>query len=392
VESPAVRKPSPTRLSRAASTYLDVMRGVAALAVFVGHLRNLSFVDFGDVAVRTAATSALYFVTGFGHQAVVTFFVLSGYFVGGSVFRSFADGTWSWAGFLTARMSRLLVVLWPALVLGGIVDTVGTHVFRDHAIYLGSTTFGNAIGVVVSERLGVVTAAGNAAFVQTILCPTFGSNGALWSLANEFWYYVSFPLLCIALRRGSALPRVACACALAALGFFVGTTILFYYPTWLVGAVVAVLPMTKTSLRVARAGAVVTLLAIVGTLLAVRMGVALVYPDYVLAALITLEVVFLVRGPERRAPALVTKAAEVVARSSFTIYVVHLPLVALFVAATHPAGRWQPVGGRLLGALGMAAVVLAITQVMWWLFERRTAEARRALDAWRARRREGATT
>ena len=34
----------------------------------------------------------------------------------------------------------------------------------------------------------------NAFFLQTIVGPTFGSNGPLWSLAYEWWYYVLFPL------------------------------------------------------------------------------------------------------------------------------------------------------------------------------------------------------
>jgi hypothetical protein len=31
---------------------------------------------------------------------------------------------------------------------------------------------------------------GNFAFLQTICVPIFGTNGPMWSLANEFWYYI----------------------------------------------------------------------------------------------------------------------------------------------------------------------------------------------------------
>ena len=40
----------------------------------------------------------------------------------------------------------------------------------------------------------------NIFFLQGIYTPTFGTDGALWSLANEFWYYLLFPLGLIALR------------------------------------------------------------------------------------------------------------------------------------------------------------------------------------------------
>jgi peptidoglycan/LPS O-acetylase OafA/YrhL len=38
------------------------------------------------------------------------------------------------------------------------------------------------------------TFVGNLAFLQTIAVPIFGTNGPMWSLANEFWYYLIFPL------------------------------------------------------------------------------------------------------------------------------------------------------------------------------------------------------
>jgi hypothetical protein len=45
----------------------------------------------------------------------------------------------------------------------------------------------------------IMTFLGNLCFVQTVSVPVYGSNGPLWSLANEFWYYVMFPLGAVAL-------------------------------------------------------------------------------------------------------------------------------------------------------------------------------------------------
>ena len=42
---------------------------------------------------------------------------------------------------------------------------------------------------------------GNLFFLQNIYTPVFGINGPLWSLANEFWYYVLFPLIFLALGK-----------------------------------------------------------------------------------------------------------------------------------------------------------------------------------------------
>jgi peptidoglycan/LPS O-acetylase OafA/YrhL len=65
--------------------YLDLARGVAALLVAISHLRAFSFVDFHQADHPRLIWSCFYFLTGFGHQAVMVFFVLSGFLVGGTV-------------------------------------------------------------------------------------------------------------------------------------------------------------------------------------------------------------------------------------------------------------------------------------------------------------------
>ena len=64
---------------------LDLVRGLSALLVMLGHLRSFLFLDFGELHGAGVIAKLFYFCTGLGHQAVMVFFVLSGYFVGGSV-------------------------------------------------------------------------------------------------------------------------------------------------------------------------------------------------------------------------------------------------------------------------------------------------------------------
>jgi hypothetical protein len=63
--------------------HLDCLRGLAALLVVVEHLRAFLFVPFPQVVSPGVITKAFYLVTGLGHQAVMIFFVLSGFLVGG---------------------------------------------------------------------------------------------------------------------------------------------------------------------------------------------------------------------------------------------------------------------------------------------------------------------
>jgi hypothetical protein len=53
------------------STYLDLLRGLAAIEVFLSHFRNLFFVDREEIINKSFLTDTLYLITGFGHQAVV---------------------------------------------------------------------------------------------------------------------------------------------------------------------------------------------------------------------------------------------------------------------------------------------------------------------------------
>ena len=113
------------------------MRAVAAVLVLIGHWRNAFFVDFANVHSFRTIALILYIITGAGHQAVIIFFVLSGYLVGGTTLRSLQGGEWSWKRYLTHRLVRLSVVLIPALLLGLFWDTLGVKMALSPDLYGG---------------------------------------------------------------------------------------------------------------------------------------------------------------------------------------------------------------------------------------------------------------
>jgi hypothetical protein len=67
--------------------HLDLLRGLAALLVLAGHLRAYIFqsaVDLEQAGLQLGVLGKVfYFATELGHQAVMVFFALSGYLVGG---------------------------------------------------------------------------------------------------------------------------------------------------------------------------------------------------------------------------------------------------------------------------------------------------------------------
>lgn len=116
------------------------------------------------------------------------FFVMSGYLVGGSVLRSVHFGRWSWREYLVIRLTRLYVVLLPALLLGGAADWIGMHLTGDNAFYNGHTRMGSQ-HFDIHSTLTLLVLLGNGVFLQTIslpgmdgrAIPTFGTNEPLWS-------------------------------------------------------------------------------------------------------------------------------------------------------------------------------------------------------------------
>ena len=141
--------------------WLDLLRGVTALAVFFGHLRTLYFLDYSDVQPDSIA-KAFFFVTGFGHQAVIIFFVLSGFFIAKTVQNAIDRNQWSFSDYFINRFIRLEVVLIPALLLGMCCDSLGLMFFSQVDSYAGKIEFLPFVSPI--GKLNLETFFGNAFF------------------------------------------------------------------------------------------------------------------------------------------------------------------------------------------------------------------------------------
>lgn len=200
--------------------HLDMVRGVAAMLVVIGHVRAMLFFDLHTVTSGRWVALPFYLVTGLGHQAVIVFFALSGFLVGGRALVEIGEGRWDARDYAVHRFARLWTVLIPALIVTAILDSFGRDV-------LGLAGYANeyrsimALGPTVdfATSSNVATFIGNIAFLQTIVVQSFGTDVPLWSLANEFWYYCIIPLVWLALvgRYNLIVRAVAAATALAAV-------------------------------------------------------------------------------------------------------------------------------------------------------------------------------
>jgi len=373
-----MKSPNTKFQSTSASALLDLVRGLAAIVVCIGHWRGLYFVDYAMLGAHRLLFAVPYIVTGAGHQAVIIFFVLSGYLIGGSVFRSLGKGTWSWRQYLTHRLVRLWLVLVPALLLGALIDAGGIHLHRAPALYAGQVP--NHIVADVRQDLNTATFAGNFLFLQGICVHTFGSNGPLWSLANEFWYYILFPSAVLALRpRSSVLTRALSAALFTGVSFMVGKAIMLAFPIWLLGAALALLPAPQLALRWR------IVIAVVYTPLFFYLAkthlIGSTLSDYILGSA---TFVLLWSFLSARSPAgnpLWVRFARSTAGFSYTLYLVHLPLLVFIASVTVGDSRWQPTSVRILTALLILAVAIGYAWLVAFLTEFRTADVRRWVEA-----------
>jgi peptidoglycan/LPS O-acetylase OafA/YrhL len=185
------------------SQILDLLRFISALVVLLYHFHyNLP-----------------------GYQAVMVFFVLSGYFISLSVMKTIPTGNWSWTEYLIKRVARLWIVLIPALILTYVWARIQIHFFG------GSSYF--------SGVLDWKTFIGNLIFLQDIKVKQYGLNGPLWSLSYEFWYYVLFPCMMLIFYSKKVVMKLVYGLLFIAIGIFIGKQIMMYFLIWLLGAAIA---------------------------------------------------------------------------------------------------------------------------------------------------------
>ena len=193
----------PRFVDRSMSTYLDVMRFVAALLVLVEHLD------------RDGLSAAWTHANRLGHSAVIVFFVLSGLVIDHSTL-THARGP---KEYFLARASRILSVALPAILLAfllrvlletfdwGLVRSVPSTEDATWPKFFASIFF-------LSES-----------WALKLLPPL---NLPFWSLCYEVWYYVLFGLVIYC-------PRPYLGAGVLAVFALIGPQIFVLFPIWLLG-------------------------------------------------------------------------------------------------------------------------------------------------------------
>jgi peptidoglycan/LPS O-acetylase OafA/YrhL len=355
------------------ASILELTRWVAALLVVIYHARVSLFPEWGTIAPeeRTLLLGLFYQASDLGHQAVMWFFVSSGFLVGGNVVAEIRKGQFDFRRYLLNRGARLYVVLVPALMFGLLLDHVRVRTFG-----IGGGGFETEVSYAVSTIIA------NGFFLQTLLTPTAGTNLPLWSLAYEAWYYALFPLmLAPSWARGKALilALLAVAGMLTFLSLF-NIGILTSFSVWLLGVAVRVVRFRVLRSQVLTWGAAV--------------GAAVAYPELIsviggaparLLVAVTFALALLAsRGARRAAPLMGARFHRKAAATSFSLYAVHQPV--LYFAAAFWSGRGEGAlnlapnaAGTFVFFGGLVTLLLVVGWAFSTLFESRTEVVRTAV-------------
>ena len=345
---------------------LDGARGLAALAVLAFHLRSWLMVPYAEAAPHGPVLVLFYLATSFGHEAVIVFFVLSGFLIGGAGLRLEFGTPGAVADYAIARLARIAPVLGGAVLLAVVLQALAPP-----------------SGPACRDTLGTV--AGNLLALGNLGVPVLCNDLPLWSLSNEVAYYIAFPTL-VALARGRRAPGVVAACA-ATLAICAASLMLtpwdaqsvaLYFPAWLAGASLWWLPR--------RARPIWPGLALLAVALAasrmpgadrfsfLRDGATALGCAALLAGLLGRR--WAIRG---RLARVLTAAASGLAGISFSLYVTHHPVIDAVLRRAAPNGAAVPmthVSWPLMIGLGGACLGTALTFAQ--VFER----PHRAVAGW----------
>ena len=332
-------------MNKETSIYLDLVRFLAAMVVFLSHF-----------SLHRLSDGFLWQFGPYGHQAVTVFFVLSGFVI------AYATDTRenTASAFCISRMARMYSVALPAVILTVLLDEIGSRLRPDQ--------YSAAWGYVQDlsfERFFTALSFTNELWTLSV---RQGSNAAYWSMGYEVPYYVIFGLALFTPKRWRVL-----AVGLALLA--VGPSIVVALPIWLAG--VAAYRYSQRS----RISPAVGMLMFAGSLLAwvayemiaTRWGRPMiegnayfkrheVVQDYIVAACFVVNLLGFHAASATLGAGLLKVSALVrwLAGATFTLYLCHLP-IAQFLLACMP---WpaSDMRSRLLVFFGTLAAVFVLAE------------------------------
>ncbi|HEY1536830.1 MAG TPA: acyltransferase [Polyangiaceae bacterium] len=359
--------------------YLDGLRAVASLYVVLFH----AGVGFNSGPL-TGVAHLFWHTLVFGHDAVAIFIVLSGYCLMLPVARAEGQLVRGLQSYFARRAWRILPPYY-ATVLGSLLLLALVPVLETPTTTIWADTF---------PAFGLAPIGSHLLLIHNLYRNLANRiDGPLWSVATEWQIYVFFPVLLLPIWRrfGAALTVL--------VGFALGSSLLWLAPeaaqsaaSWYLGLFAlgmaaagigfASRPLERAMRERVPWGALSLLLL---TFVAVGASVLIKFwfdhiplSDALVGATTAVSLVYLTKhalkpaSPSRPISLRVLESAALVAvgRFSYSLYLTHLPVVALLYFGLRRLALSANAQMLALSVLSVPASVL-FSYAFFWVFERR---------------------
>jgi peptidoglycan/LPS O-acetylase OafA/YrhL len=192
---------------------LEALRGFAALYVVFFHALPQKFYLWGiNVGV----------LFRFGPESVILFFILSGFVIKYTYERSKDK---SFRHYFIRRFIRLYIPLLIIFILGYVIKCIHEGTFANPELWqLAGNIF--MLQDVITQK-------------PNVLCGVYMSNGPLWSLSYEWWFYMLFYFVVNRIKSDKlnfwiAILTVTAAASYLIYPFFINR-LLMYFAIWWIG-------------------------------------------------------------------------------------------------------------------------------------------------------------
>lgn len=324
------------------STVIHFSRAIAAAVVALGHLRNVFFDDYKSFSDPGWLFKVITFVSGLGSESVMIFFLLSGWLVGGSLLKA-RTGSHPYRSYGLARIARLWSVLVPLFCIQVLFRMAGFY--PNQAEFFSTPIFfGNLLGL------------------QSVYFPSFGDNFPLWSLANETAYYAWFLILVFCVDARSSLWLrlfvLAMGCCHALL---LNQTIALYFVIWLCGAGLSRVDAS----RYCRFASLFFVLFVCVVFYKRTHNIVMNFPLDLTSTMVFGLMLTTLKTSEFQSA--FNRAGEFFASFSFSLYVVHVPLILLLGLDRGPHHDLSLL--RLVEFGGAYLLILIVAYCFYFAFE-----------------------
>lgn len=318
--------------------FLDGLRGVAAFYVMVGHARWLLWEGFAsgfsahpqNYSVIDKALMYFFYLFRWGHEAVLFFFVLSGFVIHFQYAKKLKQNphvTLNLLQYFYKRIKRIYPPFLLALVLTAFLDFIGKA--YNFSIYSGTTPYSLINESVSNGSYGLQTIVGNILFLYKEYVPVFGTNGPTWSLKYEWWFYIMYPVFLLLSRKNIYYST------LLIVALFIGSfypsiwpeqllrDIFSYMICWWLGALLAEIVANRLNVKLMHFSG----LMFIGFLLMFFLKGAAVLYDFQVALLFSTILGCLLWSNEKNISLKFLERLKPVGDFSYTLYIMHFPIL-----------------------------------------------------------------